>query len=272
MHSAGFILAVKDSSGNILREVHRDNYPTVFLPFYSEYKLNLQNKYSRRAVVSVSIDGTDVLGGRRLVLDAWGSMDLERFLVDGNLHSGRKFQFVPLSDSRVQNPSSLSNGKITVTFTLEKEPVTYWYPSPIKITPWWGGPQYKWRIINIDNTGGYRVGDGTFNPNSSTSCFSMQSFAPATEQQRGATVEGSQSNQSFGEVSIGPLEDVSTTLTLQILAPETTVFTGFSGGTTTVTVPLTVKNTRKKYCTNCGKKLKFQDNFCSKCGKEQPKL
>ena len=70
-----FVAAVK-VAGKVLRE--QDDI--VYIPFGSEYSLLLKNLASTKAVVSVSIDGKDVLSGSGILLKPNESLDLEGFL------------------------------------------------------------------------------------------------------------------------------------------------------------------------------------------------
>jgi len=256
MYKNNFVLSVKDSTGNTLRESSHSNYSRVYLPFESEYKLLLKNDNSRRAVIGITIDGVDVLGGSKLVLNAYASMDLERFLSDGNLLSGRKFKFVSLTDSKVQDPTHPKNGLIEVTFQLEKPTVYY------SIGYW---PQ--WTFTNIYGGGTNKV--SPHQPNEWTTCGctttastgratstvgSMANYccssAPAGDL-KGATVEGGQSSQGFSTTWTNDLESEVTTLTVQILARQN---------------PLTVRDTKSCHCGSCNCKVKWNDNYCWSCG------
>lgn len=123
MYSNGFILGIKDSKGNVLKEFN----DKVRLPFYEEYKIYLRNKNKLRAKATVLIDGEDVLNGRGLVLDSDSSLDLERFVSD--LKEGRKFQFVPDSDKGLIGKDKNQLGLIEVRVWKEK------YQAPITIIP-----------------------------------------------------------------------------------------------------------------------------------------
>ena len=74
-----FVLAVI-YKGKVLRETNG----TVYLPYGSEYIIRLKNKHSRTAVADVSIDGTSISQGG-FIVPAHSSIDLERFVVDGNI-------------------------------------------------------------------------------------------------------------------------------------------------------------------------------------------
>lgn len=271
MYKNDFILSIKKDDGEILRET---NDYTVYLPFYSEYSIYLKNKNNRKAQVKIKIDGTDILGSSSLILNSQESLNLERFLSDNNLNSGKKFKFVSLNDDRVQDPTNSKNGLIEVSFKLEKEvfPV-------IKQTfdkYWQEKPYNKKRLtepnnMNIYDDGHYTTYVSSFVPNMNTgisinSVNFVQTLGTTffKDNQKGATIEGSESNQKFVYGHIGELEDKETTLTLQILAPKTDSFTIINYAIAKAYE--TVKNTKFKYCVNCNKKLRRSFNYCSKCG------
>lgn len=273
MYRNSFVLGIKNSQGAILRE----SDDTVYLPFNSEYSLYLRNNNSKRASVSIKIDGTDVLGGGRLMLNPNQPFDLKRFVLDGNFDTGKAFKFVSLLHPDVQNPMGKCNGRVDVEFRLEKynfQIPTYYYPV---VYPIW--PPLVW--INIPNIPSltplqpswtYCAGSTTSSLNSSTIVASTNStsgdnqsstfqagpkITPGLEGKKGATVEGQQVDQRFVSTTVGELEDTSTIISLQILAPNDVVGEN------------TVEGTKKKYCTGCGKKLGFSDVYCSKCGTKQ---
>jgi hypothetical protein len=84
-YSNSYVLAVKNSKRETLREYEGK----IYLPFYSEYSLFLKNNHNVRCMCDVKIDGTDVLGGQRLVIPANSNINLERFLVNGDMNKGR---------------------------------------------------------------------------------------------------------------------------------------------------------------------------------------
>ena len=114
---------------NIIVLIQKDGQPLretegkfVHLPFHSEYSINLKNQSWRRAIASIKIDGTDVLGGNEIILPAYGTVNVERFLTNGDLNAGKKLKFVPLTDSKVQDPSSPENGLVEIEVWFEKIP------------------------------------------------------------------------------------------------------------------------------------------------------
>ncbi len=92
---------------------------TVVIPFGSEYVLRLKNKLRKRAVADVWIDGKIACKG--IVVDANGTVDLERFVEDGNLSEGKRFKLVRVTDPKVDQPNDSENGNIEVNFYPEKD-------------------------------------------------------------------------------------------------------------------------------------------------------
>jgi hypothetical protein len=77
------------ANGKILREFK----DTVYIPYNSEYSIVLKNLNTVRAIVNITLDGTDVCPGG-LVLMAGQTIDLERWIKNGNLSAGNKFKFI----------------------------------------------------------------------------------------------------------------------------------------------------------------------------------
>lgn len=92
---------------------------SVLIPFGSEYVLRLKNKLRKRAVADVWIDGKIAVKG--VVIDANGTVDLERFVADGNLNEGKRFKLARLTDPKVDQPNDSENGSIEVNFYPEKD-------------------------------------------------------------------------------------------------------------------------------------------------------
>jgi len=244
MYSDGFVIAVK-FNGKVLRESYQHGNRTVYLPYHSEYSLLLKNNKDVRALAQVEIDGMDVLSGKELVIDANSQTELERFMLDGNLNSGRRLKFVPLSDPAVQDPTSSDNGLIRVKFTEEAQTIHWYYTEPKIHKP--GGDNWWKQFKGTDYSKCQSRGVTTFHaaldtPVSTHDCDTGD---------KGATVEGSHSNQSFGLTDFGTRGN-STTLTLRLLAQKDPVY---------------VSDTRYKFCTSCGKRVKRSAKYCSNCGR-----
>ena len=261
MYHSQFVLSIKNSNKEILREYGGKCY----LPFYSEYSLFLKNLRGFRSVVSIKIDGTDILGGSQLVVGANDSIDLERFISNGDLLKGNRFKFVPV-EGNAQDPSSPDNGiiEVKVQWEVPFTITTATYIPPSGCIPWYSPyfyptpsptvKQYQPTPVNTFYCSGDREASLTNMSCSFSSTQNLVSHSVPTS--KGVTVEGSKSNQAFNNVSTSWLAPEIVTLRLQLLAPEEKE-------------TFTVDSTSKKHCTECGKKIKGNFKFCPKCGTRQ---
>ena len=88
MYKENLVASIK-VKGKILREFK----DTVYIPFASEYTILLKNLNTVRAIVNVYIDGENAVPGG-LVIDPGRSVDLERWIKNGNLTEGNRFKFI----------------------------------------------------------------------------------------------------------------------------------------------------------------------------------
>jgi len=197
-----------------LREINKDNKRTCLLDFGSEYKIRLKNKKSFRCMVEVDIDGTDVLFGKRLILQPGETLDLERFLTDNN--SGKKFKFASLKQAaasgQLQDPFSEDNGHIKIKVYGEVTSAIYTNYIYCNSTPT-SGIHYKGcnSAENINTNSNYFTTSSISNSNISgcddvsfsSSCSldgTLSCNNPLNESlnvDKGVTVEGAISNQKF---------------------------------------------------------------------------
>lgn len=234
----GYITAVK-VNGRVLRESHGN----VYLPFDTEYSLLLKNKNSNRAIVSIFIDGTDVLGGEELILPGYGGeINLERFMIDGDLHSGRKFKFVSIDNPEVADPTSSENGEIKIIFWPERQLLPFYYYQPP--LPW---------KPNTARVGPYdlhtTVEHYSSNIHTLTSSAGIVNCHASSDQ--GATVEGAQSDQTFTTVTSNGKGYPSTIIRFKLNQSKQITTTG-----------------TKIFCSKCGIRISYNDNYCSSCGQE----
>lgn len=255
MYRDKFVLSIIHD-GHPVKEFGERDSKRVALPFDSEYKIRLKNKNSKGCTAKVFIDDKQVSKLGDLIINANGTIDLERF-IDSSLEHGKKFKFVSLDHPYVDDPTSSENGIIRVEFRLAKkennikiniEPFTY---KPWNWDDWrFGGSYTPW----ADNTGVYYSGinsDGTKDVSVQMS-YCSDNFVSnnISSLEDGATVEGGHSNQSFVYSNLD-VEDFVTVLQLKIVG---------------------IKDSKEaddliyKYCSNCGYKVKRSDKFCSECG------
>jgi hypothetical protein len=241
MYSNNFAAAIK-VNGKILREFG----DTVYLPFGSEYEIRLKNINTSRTKVTIEIDGENVTGCG-LILNPSETVDLERFIRNGNLSEGNRFKFIERTN-KIENHRGikLEDGLITIRYEFElfRQPYTsYSKDIPINYYVGGGGGRYK-----------SSVRGGLINSINTNSTLSANVALSVNE--TGITVEGSKSNQKFN----------------------TTLWNGSIGGTNVLNIkmlgeteenkkvrePVTVKT--KLECKTCGTVNPATSNFCSECG------
>lgn len=120
VYSEKFV-AVVVCDGKILREKRVDGEDVVKMPFNSEYSIKLKNLNSVRALVSVEVDGKDVLDGKNLIIDANEDFDLKGFLKGYEATNAFKFikKTQEISDHR---GDKIDDGFIRITYQFEKQP------------------------------------------------------------------------------------------------------------------------------------------------------
>ena len=220
-----------------LREFQYNGKRTVKVPFGSEYVIRLKNKSKDPALVEVSIDGTDVLNGSQLVLKAGESIDLERF-VDNN-SKGKKFKYISLeegaSTGEIDDPYREENGLVRVKFHK-----AFYLPKSLLTTTTLSTtvgsiPHDPFISSSIKNPFDSRVYFASNVDNSAiksrgltSDSFTFDSCAVAVagcatnsdlSEDKGATVEGSESSQEFSNTSEYHSLGVATTIDIYVVGP-----------------------------------------------------
>ena len=115
MYNQKLVASIK-VKGKILREFK----DTVYIPFASEYSILLKNLNTVRAIVNVYIDGENAVPGG-LVIDPGQSVDLERWIKNGNLTEGNRFKFVERTAAIENGPRGIKeeDGLIRVEYQFE---------------------------------------------------------------------------------------------------------------------------------------------------------
>ncbi len=115
MYNQKLVASIK-SKGKILREFK----DTVYIPFASEYSILIKNLNTVRAVVNVYIDGENAVPGG-LVVDPGQSVDLERWIKNGNLTEGNRFKFIERTAKIEEGPRGIKeeDGLIRVEYQFE---------------------------------------------------------------------------------------------------------------------------------------------------------
>lgn len=257
MYSNKFAAAIK-VNGKVLREIG----DTVYLPFGSEYEIRLKNMDSRRAKVFVEIDGQDVTEGG-LVLKAFQTIDLERFLQRCDLETGNRFRFIERS-SKIEEHRGIKveDGLIQIRYEFEK-PLT---PTVIPDSFWLDAPRSHSSVQtnHVNSVCGSALTDAwgaigrdslPVAMNTSSGRFTAKSIgAPLNES--GITVKGSQSNQKFTTTHWRGTDGQVYSMVLKLL--------GETEDNRAIREPLTVN--RKIDCETCGTSNPASAKFCKECG------
>lgn len=260
MYANKFAVALKSADGRILREFNGDN---VYIPFGGEYSVYMKNMHGRRAIAQISIDGVDVGDGLTFVVPAHGTLELERFVKNGNLHEGNRFKFIERTAGVAQHRGvDIEDGLVRVTFQLEKEIVRWIEPTVCRNrTARRTRPHYGTTTKSFNsNIGGSR---GSFDSYSVDTSYegtigddSLGIASAAPENEVGVTAPGSVSDQSFTMSAQFPLEAEKTTVVLQIL--------GETEENREIVRPVTVR--ARSRCVSCGTLNKAGAKFCAECG------
>jgi hypothetical protein len=271
MYHNKFVAAIK-VGGKVLRESSN----VVTLPFGAEYSILLKNLNSVRVLAKVTVDGQDATDGTKLIIAANASVELERFIRNGNLQSGNRFKFIERTDAIEEHRGiKADDGLVRVEFWTEQvtrwEPRVQWVPVqrlydpvyPAYPTIWNSTTTVAGGVLGGAQSGVLSAAQGsalTANCNNigltkssvmrTTSLSTTQSFGDA-----GITVPGSESTQKFVSGSWFPTEAQSDVLVLQLR--------GEIGGQP---VQRAVTVTTKPKCITCGKTNKATAKFCSRCG------
>lgn len=240
VYSKQFVASIK-VNGKILRE--QDG--KVFLPFGSEFTIILKNLNPSRALVNIYIDGLDIADGSKFVIDAGATLEITRFIKNGNLSSGNRFKFIERSqDIENHRGIQLEDGLIRVEFQFQKR--HYQLQDVLKPSL---PPQPMWR--------------GTFHNDNIMRCASSHTYLPSTMSSTstqsnapGITVPGSKSDQKFYESNeYYDLEPEKNVIIIQLIG---------QSNNTLISKPITVNY--KPKCISCGRNNKGNAKFCSNCG------
>jgi hypothetical protein len=232
------------------QKVLREFKDTVYIPFASEYSILLKNLNTTRAVVNVFIDGENVVPGG-LVIDPGRTVDLERWIKNGNLSEGNKFKFIERTQAIEDGPRGikLEDGLIRVEYQFE-------IPRPVLNIPTWTSSTLTRGISGSTGDWASPMGATYSTTNASLNSFNVTASAASFQNETGITVPGSKSTQSFQHVTVGTLESTVHNIVLKLV--------GDLGDNKPVEKAVTVKH--KPKCVTCGKQNKAHAKFCTECG------
>ena len=134
MYHQKMAVAIK-TKGRVLRE----NKDQVILPFGSEYSVVIKNLHTRRSIVNVYIDGSNITPGG-LLIDAGREVDLQRSLANGSLTEGNALKFIERTGNIEKHRGiGVEDGIVRIEFEFEREQQQWWATNANQINtsgPW----------------------------------------------------------------------------------------------------------------------------------------
>ena len=270
MYKNQFVVAIKHD-GKVLREIG----DIVKLPFGCEFTVLVKNLNSRRAKFRLHIDGTDVLDGTEIIVNANSEAEIKRYIRSGNMETGNAFKFIERTDQIENGPRGIKadDGIVRVEYWFEQE------VPELKTTyhrDVWLSDYYKWSPPIRDTI--FRSYNGTSAISGAVSAeYSDRSFMAAkgatasvlnqvstsetlasaqSVNDAGITVPGSKVEQKFSAVYGFIAEAQSQVIILRMV--------GKTANDVEVAKPVTVKTKNK--CSTCGRLNKVSAKFCTDCG------
>ena len=260
---------------NLVKEyIDSNSERTVYLNDGTEFQIYLKNPFQTHLGIKIYVNDKSI--GNMLVLRPGQSFWLDRF-VDEN----SKFIFVTykVEDNDEMRYAINKNGKVKVEFYHERENKFYTYPGNVLINDVFsndglGGTTYAYNSsLNCNATRGFSSSanlrcdvDASYDLSSLTASSTNASttkgiifdkplnkiFHKTKEMETGRVEKGGKSNQQFEACNIDfeyfPFKQEEI-LILPTSRKQTRV-----------------EETRRKYCSQCGKKVSPKDKFCSNCG------
>ena len=270
-------------SKNLIKEYKSSNSErTVYLNDGTEFQIYLKNPYQTHLGIKISVNNKSI--GNMLVLRPGQSFWLDRFI-----NENRKFLFntYEIENTAEMKYATNNNGKVKIEFYHEKEekPIISIYPS-YRNTEW----IYSTDTLSNINTTSFNCCQNNLNSNlndcNTSNCYFSTSTTGAvprgiptvssattlryesdtttsrkkgiTKQEIGTTIEtgrvekGGHSNQEFEYCDIDFDYYPFKTENIQILPNSRK--------------QVRVEETRRRYCSQCGKKVSPKDKFCPNCG------
>ena len=249
-------------SKNLIKEYKSSNSErTVYLNDGTEFQIYLKNPYQTHLGIKISVNNKSI--GNMLVLRPGQSFWLDRFLNDN-----KKFLF---STYDVENTQEMryainNNGKVKIEFYHEKEDTPYFTTTPLKTT-------FDWTNYNITCSSSISSNGPTSTYYCSTGDIEGLSANAATNSKLTSmsydtSVSAKNTNDSYletgrvekGGVSRQEFEYCDINFDYYAFKTENILILPTSRK------QIHAEETRRRYCSQCGKKVNPKDKFCSNCG------
>lgn len=233
-------------------------YNNLYFNNEETFEIELFNPKQNRILAKIWLNGQEI-SGSGLIINPGQRIFLERFIDSNNKFVYKTYDI----ESNTQSLDAIrSNGNIEIKFYDEFFNTSTFNDFPIfKPTIWYGtnpSPSFIGTLSN--NNGGY-YGNGVTvtstlggNLNNTSNSYSLNLVGSSSNSksiETGRVEKGESSNQSF-ETAYGSFNYLSTKEIKYKILPMSSK-------------PIEGKDL-KKYCTECGKKVKETFKFCPSCG------
>lgn len=262
------VVAVIKVNGQVLRE----SGDVVRIPFGSEYSIFVKNLNSVRILVKVQVDAKDATEGTRLIVEPNATLNLERFIRNGNFNNGNRFKFIERTrEIEAHRGITEDDGVVRVEYWIERvvveEPIVRpryydeWIPVPRPYYPPcpkprpYHHPRWSCSARPAHSMAAARATGRMKMPSRSRGPMPTRAMRSAMRSDAGITVAGSQSNQRFVSGAYFSTQTQSEVIVLHLR--------GEVEGQR-VTAPVTVAT--KPKCETCGKANRGEAQFCGRCG------
>lgn len=235
---------------NVLKQYRVDNEDVVYLAKDAEFEIELFNPLQETILAKISLNNKEIPGGG-LILRPGERVFLERYL---NEDKKFKFDVYQIENTQEAKNATAKNGLVTVKFFKENIPQL-----PVYRVPWYTTPTIFYGITYASSTP--LIGTTTTSSDTSINC-STTSTADLSNKTRsfskksldtGIIAKGSSSDQELEYVDMDFQYFAFHSIFVRIL-PDTRK-------------PYTTEEIKyRKYCTECGSKIKATDKFCAECG------
>lgn len=300
MYSDKFVVAIK-ANGKILKETK----DLVQLPFGSEFSVLVKNLNSRRAKFTLHIDGTDVLGGEEIIVNANSDVEMKRFIRNGNMDEGNAFKFIERTAAIEDGPRGIKmdDGVIRVEFWFEKQAPIVNTVTTYHNDVWWNDYYYRRGYFGspmigngvsynavasnaADESGGGSTLSNNAGPLRSTmakSAVAKASVAQAMNhvqsESLSAHAAAADAMETTGGMAPAQVNEVGITVPGSKVEQKFHTVYGFkaeevsnviilrlAGTVGNVEIKAPVIARANQHCSTCGKVNKAKANFCSGCG------
>jgi len=294
-------VAVIICDGEIVREVRKNGQDVVPLPFGKDYSIRLKNLHSRRAAVTITIDGKDVVDGKKIILDADETTELTGFM-DGYTVKNR-FRFIRhTKDTKEFRGERIDDGLVRIEWQFEEEYIPpkkviheehitrryyhddYWYPPypPYPPYPRWTRPRRRWndiyftdntsadncQIKNIGKTSDYFgsvIGDTMSSTNNLS--YSSNKSKRAKSKITRDVIDSDSLDDGFTGKGSQTNQEFSRGYVGKLESQKHVIVIQLKGTDEQFKPVKKVVTTRDKLqCVNCGRKSKSSMQFCPNCG------